>query len=108
IGEVDPLLRGLEDASPRVQRGALIAIHQLEPARLTLNDLAPLLGVSDAALRRSVLKIYREHAQDQAWSASAAKHLRNWLADESQRRDRIQTIRELAQTFAGTDPVAQV
>ena len=108
LGNVEAILEGLKDPSPAVKRGALIAVEQIEPMRISLQDVEPLLDSEDKALRLTVLKFYRKHAGDEAWAKSAAGRLQKWLRDESTVKARTETIQGLTMAFAGQPAVAEV
>ena len=108
IGQVDQILKGLEDSSSPVKRGALIAVQQLDSMQIQLKKVAPLLETGDNTLRRTVLGIYRQHAADPQWAGSAANSLEEWLADVSMTKSRAQTIQGLIQIFASQESVAKV
>ncbi len=108
LGQPNALLIGLQDPSPAVKRGTIIAMEQIDPLRLQIQQLEPLLDAEDFALRRAVLKIYQQHAASNEWADSAAGHLRQWLNDETLATKRDETIQELLVAFAGQPSVAEV
>ncbi len=108
LGDVDQITKGLESPSAPIQRGALIAVQQLDPMRLKLKQVAPLLETEDKTLSRTVLGIYQQHAGDPEWANSAAAALQKWLAKSDANKSRAQTVQGLIQTFASQEPVAKL
>jgi putative heme-binding domain-containing protein len=108
LGQVDAILLGLQDTSPSVKRGTIIAVEQIDPAKLLLNDMNLVLDAEDKPLRQAVLKIYQRHATESEWAKSAAGQLREWLATPSLTKMRGESIQGLLLAFAGQASVAQV
>jgi glucose/arabinose dehydrogenase len=66
-------LPGLFDPNPRVRRGALIALDQMDHGELTLDEVLPRLNESDVELARTAL---RAIARRPAWARSMVETLR--------------------------------
>ena len=92
IADREATLKGLADADPRVRRGALIALDQMDGGNLTRELVIPLLDTADAALQQTALAITTTHPD---WAPAVVGLLRDWLArpelDES-RRDGLRAV----------------
>lgn len=108
IGQIEPMIGALRHPSASVKRAALIVADQLDPARIQLQDVEHLLGFEDVALRRTVLKIYQQHATQEEWAKSAAGQLRQWLGRESHSEDQVAEIQDLFLAFASHPVMAAV
>lgn len=108
INDTENTIAGLKHASPAVKRAAILAVEQLNPERLKLSDVSPLLNANNAALRRTVIDCYRRHASDSAWADSAAEQLQKWLRDEALAKSRSEAISKLFIAFATQQSVAKV
>ena len=51
----------LASSQPAIQRGALLALHQMPSAQLTREQVAPLLRSADTALRNTAIDVMRKH-----------------------------------------------
>jgi putative membrane-bound dehydrogenase-like protein len=79
IGDRDATARGLQDPSPLVRRGALIALDQMTGGNLTREEVTPLLGTADPALQRTALTIVTGRP---GWAGETIALLDNWLGQE--------------------------
>lgn len=77
IGDIAAVQPGLKIADPRVQRGALIALDQIDGESLTQDAVAPLLAVDDAELQRAALDVIAKHP---TWADEIVGLLRQALA----------------------------
>jgi putative membrane-bound dehydrogenase-like protein len=103
IDDRSSALPGLSDPNPRVRRGALIALDQMDHGDLTLEQVRPLLSDPDAALRRTALSAI---ARRPAWAGSMVETLRSGLEhDESDAAPRT-GLREALVAF-GRDRAVQ-
>ncbi|QDV22422.1 PVC-type heme-binding CxxCH protein [Aureliella helgolandensis] len=64
--------RGLQQASPRVQQGSLIALDQMDAGDLQVEEVMPLALTRDANLQRAAAEIFLEHPE---WQPQAAQLL---------------------------------
>ncbi len=62
----------LADERPKVRKAALIALDQMAQSKLTVNQVLPILGDSDADLRRAAIWVASRHA---AWSGQLSAAL---------------------------------
>jgi putative membrane-bound dehydrogenase-like protein len=76
IGDRQATLPGLRDPDPRVRRGALIALDQMEGGGLALEQVVPLLSDPDAACQQAALRVATERPE---WAGPMAATLRAWL-----------------------------
>jgi putative heme-binding domain-containing protein len=82
-------LRGLHDPSPRVRRGALIALDQMEHGGLTQDLVTPLLDTDDPALQKTALEVLSRRG----WAQLIAGLLRQWLSEPTVPPDRQESLR---------------
>jgi putative membrane-bound dehydrogenase-like protein len=80
IGDREATRKGLADASPQVQRAALVALDQMKGSDLSRAQVTPLLASVDPALRRTALQIMTARP---GWGRETATLLREWLAAKS-------------------------
>jgi len=87
---------GLADASPRVRRGALIALDQMSGGDLAAKDLIPLVAATFTPLQETALTIFSKHS---AWNSQAVDVLK-LLADTREETPAfLESLTRLAQTF---------
>lgn len=98
-----PTLAGLNDASPRVRRGALIALDRMEHGNLTQAEVAPLLDTDDAPLQTAALEVIGRHAD---WGEEARALLSRLLQEEALTSGQQSTVRGAVVAFR-TDPQIQ-
>jgi putative heme-binding domain-containing protein len=77
IRSPEATLKGLDDTSTTVRRGALIALDQMTGGGLTPERVVPFLESSDLALRDAALRVT---ASRPAWADHFATVLRPWLS----------------------------
>jgi putative membrane-bound dehydrogenase-like protein len=82
-------LAGLRDSRPRVRRGALIALDQMDHGRLTPEVVTPLLDTTDPALQKTALAVVAAHG----WADQAAGLLRRWLGQGDLSGERRESVR---------------
>ncbi len=99
----EPTLAGLEDPNPRVRRGALLALDQMEHGRLTQTLVAPLLDTDDAPLQNAALEVIGRHAD---WGDEARTLLARLLRQESLSSGQQATVRGAVAAFRA-DPQVQ-
>src|SRR5262249_44656581 len=71
-------LEGLHSDNPGVQRGALVALDQMEGGNLTREEVVPLLNQSDAPLQQTAWNVITAHPD---WGDAVVDLLRRWLAE---------------------------
>jgi putative heme-binding domain-containing protein len=71
-------LEGLHSDDPQVQRGALLALDQMEGGNLTREQVVPLLNQSDAPLQQTAWTVITAHPD---WAGAVVTLLRTWLAE---------------------------
>jgi putative membrane-bound dehydrogenase-like protein len=74
-------LAALDDPSPAVRRGALIALEQMPRARLALEKVRPLLEAPDPGLRQAALWVVARHPE---WAGAMTETFRRWLARDAE------------------------
>jgi putative membrane-bound dehydrogenase-like protein len=91
IQDREHTLAGLRDASPRVRRGALIALDQINGGDLTRDLVVPLLDTDDAALQQTVWGLITARPE---WASEVTGLMRDWAARPelpAKRRDMLRT-----------------
>jgi putative membrane-bound dehydrogenase-like protein len=76
IADANATRPGLHSDSPAVQRGALIALDQIEHGKLTREEVAPLLSSADPATAKAALEVLKSNP---AWAKETLGLLRQWL-----------------------------
>jgi putative heme-binding domain-containing protein len=94
--------QGLHDSSPRVRRGALIALDQMVHGGLTEDLVTPLLDTDDPDLQEAALEVLSRRG----WSDRIARLLNQWLAESTVPPDREESLRG-AILALGKDPTIQ-
>ena len=96
-------LKGLEDASSRVRRAALIALDQADNGDLTREQVVPLLESSDDDLQRAALKVVMRQP---AWADGVKDLLRRWFTG-GELPDRNRNILQTALPALSKQPAIQ-
>jgi putative heme-binding domain-containing protein len=78
IADRDATAKGLQDPSPLVRRGALIALDQMAGGNLTREEVTPLLNTPDPALQRTALAIVTARP---GWAGETVGLLDTWLRE---------------------------
>ena len=91
INKPDATLPGLQDRSPRVRRGALLALDQMESGRLTQDMVAPLFATNDVALKLAILDIVQRNSD---WAEIVAETLAKWLVQSELLKERQKLLRK--------------
>lgn len=76
LDERGATIAGLDDPSPAVRRGSLIALDQMAEGQLTLEEVRPLLDATDPDLRREALRVAARHPE---WAGRMAETMRRWF-----------------------------
>jgi putative membrane-bound dehydrogenase-like protein len=90
IDDRDATLKGLRDRSPVVQRGALIALDQMDHGKLTEDLVTPLLDTDDPLLQKTALRV----VSARSWADQAAGLLGQWLNQQTLPGERQESLRE--------------
>lgn len=98
-------LVGLSDPSPRVRRGALIALDQMDGGDLTRESVVSLLDSTDAALQKAVFSVIARHPD---WAGAVADLLRQWAASRDLNEPLREGLREAVLAFATNPAIQQV
>ncbi|HVS34508.1 MAG TPA: c-type cytochrome, partial [Gemmataceae bacterium] len=96
---------GLADASPAVQRGALIALDQMEGGGLKREEVLPLLSSADPATARAAVRVIQAHTD---WAKETLGLLRKWLQEGDADAGRQELLRGLLTAFAAKPEVQDV
>jgi putative membrane-bound dehydrogenase-like protein len=84
IGDAKATRAGLSDAHTIEQRGALIALDQMNGGALTREEVVPLLSSSDSVTAKAALEVLKTHP---SWAKETLGLVRQWLeagdADQS-------------------------
>ena len=71
-----PVLAALKSDNPKIQRGALFALDQMEHSDLPQDEVAQLLASDDVALQRAALDVIGRH---RGWSKGVVEYVSNQL-----------------------------
>jgi putative membrane-bound dehydrogenase-like protein len=88
---------GLADSSPAVRRGALIALDQMDGARLTPNQVLSFLDPSEPALEQAALGVI---AHRPAWAAEIIGPLRGALSRHPASARETENLRQTLMAFS--------
>jgi putative membrane-bound dehydrogenase-like protein len=99
------LLPGLEDKSPRVRRGALSALDQMDHGKLKAAEVVRLLGSEDLTLERTALEVVSRHP---GWAREIVGFLGKGLADAKTSSERLASLRGVLAAFSGDAGVQQL
>jgi putative membrane-bound dehydrogenase-like protein len=102
IGDRDAVRRGLSDASPAIQRGALIALDQMTDGGLKREEVVPLLSSADPATARAAVHILQAHPD---WAKETLGLLQKWLEAGDADAARQELLRGLLTAFAARPEV---
>ncbi len=104
INQPSLTVAGLADADSRVRRGALLALSQMDNARLTREQVAPLLRANDLALQKAAFSVASRNAN---WIDDITAALRDWLREAKPSEELAAFLREAILAQAGSPPVQQ-
>lgn len=105
IEEASATRAGLSDASPRVRRGALIALDQMDRGELDVETVAAILDTDDVALRQAALDVM---ASREGWAEHVVARLDEWLDQSTSDAASLATVRGLLTAFAQDEAVEQL
>ncbi|MCI0462830.1 MAG: HEAT repeat domain-containing protein [Gemmataceae bacterium] len=97
IADRQATLPGLSHPNPRVRRGALVALDQMDGGHLIREQVMPLLDTPDVALQKAVLSIIIAHPD---WGREVAGLLRQWAARPDLDATRRDGLRDAVLAFA--------
>lgn len=103
IGDARQTRPGLASDFPHVHRAALVALDQMEGARLAASDVAPLLSSTHTELSDTAWWIAERHPE---WGATLADYFRHQLTAANLTDDDLRQLAKRLATFAG-DPQIQ-
>jgi putative heme-binding domain-containing protein len=98
IADREATARGLQDPSPLVRRGALIALDQMDGGNLTRDQVTPLLNTSDPALQQAALAIMTRR---RGWAKETVGLLGDWLRQPKLDATRQEGLRGALLAFSG-------
>ena len=78
--------QGLTDSSPRVRRGALLALSKMENVQLTREQMVPLLNAEDSELQKAAFGIA---SKDTNWTQEVVVALQKVLRQQNLSEDKI-------------------
>lgn len=96
-------LAGLEDESPAIRRGALIALDQMDSGQLTQQIVGALLDTEDEQLQTAALDVISRH---EGWGQQIVGLMQGWLTDGKPLGQRAATARGVLLAFKN-DPAVQ-
>ncbi len=105
INHPEATAQGLTANSAAIQRGALIALDQMDSGRLTGKAVSPLLDSEDQPSRKAALRVFRRHPD---WADDAAKLLAHWLSSDALLKQRGDVARGLLAEFTTDQSVASL
>ncbi|MEQ8787033.1 MAG: HEAT repeat domain-containing protein [Pirellulaceae bacterium] len=105
IGEPGRTAHGLGNTNPRVKRGALIALNQMDGAQLRREDVAPLLDTTDVELQQVVLQVFAEHPD---WAEGIVALLSEVLAGDKLEDPTASVIRGALYAFRNDADIQQL
>jgi putative heme-binding domain-containing protein len=97
IADREATAKGLQDPSPFVRRGALIALDQMDGGNLMRDEVTPLLNTSDPALQQTALAIMTRRP---GWAKETIGLLGDWLRQEKLDAGRQESLRGALLAFA--------
>jgi putative membrane-bound dehydrogenase-like protein len=103
IGDRAATVKGLDDPDPRVRRGALIALDQMDHGNLTREQVTPLLSTVDPALRQTALAVIIARP---GWASEILRPLKEWLDAKTLSAEQQAGLRGAVLAFA-KDPAVQ-
>jgi putative membrane-bound dehydrogenase-like protein len=108
IGDPPALLGGLKHENPDVRRAVMMALENMEGARLSSAAVVGSLGHADAELRSAAWWIVSRHAD---WGKDIAGFMSDWLASKTltvaQRQDLTEQLAKMARSTAIQDLLAE-
>ncbi len=105
INDRESTLAGLDENSPSVRRGALIALDQMNAGNLTRDRIAPLLASDDADLLNAVVDVLGRHPD---WTDELDGTLADWLSLDEPTSQQLDMLRGAASALLGRPAVQQL
>ncbi len=103
IGDRPATAQGLQTANAPTQRGAMIALDQMDDGRLTPEMVTPFLTKGDPLLEQTALWVIAHH---DGWGQAMVGFFRQWLARRDMDDTRRDELRRQLLAFA-KDPTVQ-
>jgi putative heme-binding domain-containing protein len=98
-------VKGLELAQPSAQRGALVALDQMDGGALTPEVVMPFLSAADPLVQQTALWVVAHHAD---WGRSMVDFFGKWLADPAMDEARRAELMRQLLAFAGDASVQEL
>ena len=105
INNPEATAKGLASDLAAIQRGALIALDQMDNGRLNGTVVAPLLAADDQPLRRAAARVFCRHPD---WADIVVKPLTRWLDNDRLLEQRSEVVRKLLAEFITDYSVASL
>ena len=86
IDDHNATLKGLDHDNPQVQRGALVALDQMDHGRLNVEQVVPLLDRADSELQNAAMKVVASRPD---WGTQIVGRVRDWLNDKQVPESRV-------------------
>ena len=96
---------GLKAGRPRVCRGTLLALDQMDAGRLAAEDLLPFIAAEDPALQETAITLFSKHKE---WTGHAVGVLESLLKDARDSAADNERIFRVAKSFVADPAVAAV
>jgi putative heme-binding domain-containing protein len=100
--DINGIMEGLRDERSSVRRAALLTLDQIEPSKITRDQVAPLLDTADDALLRTTLEVISKRS---GWSDEIIGLVQPWLSDETKSADKQSMLRGVLLAFVGESAV---
>ncbi len=95
---------GLSDSHPATQRAALIALDKMAHGELSPQQVTPLLGATDAALKQSAIDVIRRRG----WSEQILELARQWISAPSLDDEQVSLLRSMLAGFLDRKEVSSL
>ncbi|MCA9149355.1 MAG: HEAT repeat domain-containing protein [Planctomycetales bacterium] len=105
IGDAEATRAGLRSTEVRVQRGAMIALDQMENGTLAADDVEQMAASPDSDLQRTAADILLRHPD---WDQAAANLLRRWLESGTLTSEQHATLVQVVRQFRASALVRDV
>ena len=96
---------GLNDRSPDIRRGALIALDQMDHGKLSQGDVTRALETDNARVQRTALEVIARH---RGWANQITQLSMGWLAEPELSEDRKAALQGVLLAFAKDKSVQQL
>jgi putative heme-binding domain-containing protein len=96
---------GIDDPSPEVRRGALIALDQMDHGRLSQDDVTRALATDDVRVQQTALEVISRH---KGWANQIMRLSSRWLADPELSEDRRWALRGVLLAFVNDAAIQEL